>query len=95
VIRHIVMVEYRGPVPPEQLEEIRSALVALPAPGRVAFSMGVDLGLRDGNMDLAIVADFEDEPAYQAYDADEAHDRIRREMIAPIAERFERCQFVL
>src|SRR5579875_3927865 len=55
--------------------------------------MGMDAGLRDGNMDVAIVGDFEDEDAYRAYDADPEHNRIRRELLAPIAERVERCQY--
>ncbi len=95
MIRHIVLIRYRVPVPAQQVEDLRAALLALPAPGRLAFSMGVDLGLREGNMDLAIVADFEDTEAYHAYDRDAAHDRIRRELIAPIAEHLERCQIVV
>ncbi len=64
-------------------------------PGRTAFTMGPDLGLRPGNYDVAIVADFDDVDSYQAYDTDPDHDRIRRELIAPISERMERCQFLL
>lgn len=94
MIRHVVLIRYRSPVPAQQVDDIRAALDALPAPGRITLSMGVDLGLRDGNMDLAIVADFVDEDSYRTYDRDPAHERIRREMIAPIAERMERCQFL-
>ena len=44
-------------------------------------------------MSFAAIFDFEDELAYRAYDLDEEHTRIRRELLAPIAERAERCQY--
>jgi hypothetical protein len=52
-----------------------------------------DLGLREGNMPYAFVAEFEDEAAYRAYDAHAEHNRIRRELLAPIVERLERFQY--
>jgi len=60
-----------------------------------SLSVRRDAGLRDGNADLAVVSDFEDAAAYQAYDADLAHARIRRELLAPVVERVERCQIAL
>jgi hypothetical protein len=44
-------------------------------------------------MSHAFVAEFEDEAAYRAYDTDAEHNRIRRELLAPIAERIERFQY--
>jgi hypothetical protein len=55
--------------------------------------MGTDLGLRPGNLDLALVADFESVEAFTAYDQDEEHGRIRRDLVAPVTDRIERCQF--
>jgi hypothetical protein len=54
---------------------------------------GRDLGLRAGNADGLVVADFQDADAYRRYDADEEHNRIRRELLAPIVERIVRVQF--
>jgi len=45
--------------------------------------------------DLAIVSDFVDEDAYRDYDADPEHNRLRRDLLGPIAEHVERCQFSL
>jgi hypothetical protein len=95
VLRHIVLFELNDSATAEKIAEIRAQLVALAFPGRTSFTMGPDLGLRPGNFDLALVADFTDVDAYQAYDADPAHDRIRRELIAPVTARIERCQFEL
>ncbi len=95
MIRHILMVRLTASATSQQLERIGAELAALTCPGRTAFTMGPDLGLRDGNMDLAMVADFTDIGAYQAYDTDPEHTRIRRDLIVPIAERLERCQIEL
>lgn len=95
MIRHIVLFRLNQTATPERVEQIRAQLAALPCPGRTSFTMGPDLALRAGTMDVALVADFTDVDAFRAYDADPEHDRIRRELIAPIAERLERCQFAL
>jgi len=95
MIRHIVAFRLNDTATPEAVERIRSELAGLTCPGRVAFTMGPDLGLRPGNLDVALVADFVDVEAYQSYDDDPEHDRIRRELIAPVSARIERCQFQL
>ncbi len=93
MIRHIVLIRLNESATPAGVERIRAELAGLTCAGRTSFTMGPDLGLRPGNMDVAIVADFEDAAAYAAYDCDPDHDRVRRELIAPVAERLERCQF--
>ena len=93
MIRHVVTFRLTTTATAEAVERIRAELAGLTCPGRIAFTMGPDLGLRPGNLDVAQVADFVDLEAYQAYDADAEHDRIRRELIAPVSERIERCQF--
>ena len=44
---------------------------------------------------MAAVFDFADEAAYQAWDVDEEHNRIRRELMQPLLVRVERCQYRL
>jgi len=95
MIRHIVLIRLNQAATPEAVQQIHAALHALDAPGRTSFTMGPDLGLLPGNMDVAIVTDFTDAEAFGAYDTDPAHNRIRQEMIGPVAERLERCQFEL
>jgi hypothetical protein len=95
MIRHIVLFKLNASATPEAVEQIRAELAGLSCPGRHGFTMGPDLRLRDGNMDLALVADFDDLEAYRAYDTDAEHERIRRDLIAPVAERIARCQFQL
>jgi hypothetical protein len=59
------------------------------------MASGFDLGLREGNANYAITVDLADEDAYRVYDLDEEHNRIRREMFAPISASIERIQFRL
>jgi hypothetical protein len=93
MIRHVVLIRFEAGVEPGRVEGIMSALKAMRGPGMTGYSIGTDLGLRPGNTDLAIVADFADEESFARYDADAEHNRIRRDLIAPIAASVERCQF--
>ena len=96
VIRNVVVGRVRPGTPVEDVERALQALRDLHVDG-VAFRLvaGVDAGLREGNASYAITVDLDDEQAYQAYDADAEHNRIRRELFAPISEHVERVQFHL
>lgn len=54
--------------------------------------IGDDLGLRDGNCSLAIVADLADADGYRGYDKDEEHNRARA-VLLPMTEQIARVQF--
>jgi len=89
LIRHTVVFRFAEGTPAERVQAIREALMGLP--GRVpevrSFSCGGDLGLREGNADFAIVAEFDDEDGWRAYQDDPEHQRIIRELIAPVTEQ--------
>ena len=93
MIRNVIMLKFRPGTTPEQIAAMTSAMDALHFDGLVNRSFGMDLGLREGNMSAVFIADFVDEDAYRAYDRDEDHNRIRRELTAPIVEYVERCQY--
>jgi hypothetical protein len=92
MIRNIALWKFRPGTMAEQVDALMQAILALPIPGLRHLSYGPDLGLREGNMSYAVVYDFEDEASYRAFDTDLEHDRIRRELAAPILEQAERCQ---
>ncbi len=77
MIRHTVVFRFAEGTPAERVQAIREALMGLP--GRVpevrGFSCGGDLGLREGNADFAIVAEFDDEDGWRAYQDDPEHQR--------------------
>ncbi len=96
MIRNVVVGRLRDGVAPEEVEPALQALRDLKVAG-VEFTLvaGVDLGLRDGAASYALTCDFVDEDAYRGYDADPEHNRIRREMFAPLSASIERVQFRL
>ena len=77
------------------LEEGLAGIAALRFPGMIAMSIGTDLGLRDGTWSFAITNDWEDADAYRVYDADEEHNRLRREIFAKICQDIARVQVQL
>jgi quinol monooxygenase YgiN len=92
VVRNVVMIALKPDADLDAVDEIQSRLIALDTPGCVAYTLGNDLGLRDGNWSFAIVADFEDEASYRAYDTDPEHNRLRGELASHI-EHVSRVQF--
>jgi Stress responsive A/B Barrel Domain len=48
-----------------------------------AFAVGDDVGLREGNADTALVADFPDAEAYQRYAQHPVHQAIIDEHVRP------------
>jgi hypothetical protein len=94
MVRNVVMIRFKPGTSDAQIDAVRVALEAIDFPDRTNLSIGRDAGLRAGNMDFVTLADFPDEDSYRRFDADEEHNRVRRELIAPIAESVERCQYL-
>ena len=96
MIRNVVVGKVRPGTPVEDVERALQALRDLRVEGvTIRMVSGRDVGLRDGNASYAITVDLDDEDAYRVYDADAEHNRIRREMFAPISEHIMRVQFLL
>jgi len=95
MIRNVVLFSVKDGTQPQQVEAIARAMKAITFAGCSRWEMGRDLNLRAGNMPYAFIAEFADEAAYRAYDTNEEHNRIRRELLAPIVERIERFQYLV
>ena len=93
MIRHVGLFILKPGTTAEQVAPWVSAIKAMPSPGLLAHTWGLDLGLREGNASMAAVFDFVDEAAYLAWDVDAEHNRIRRELMLPLLLRAERCQY--
>jgi hypothetical protein len=94
VIRNVVMVECKPDADPAEVRAIQDGFRAMKLWGCLSYTVGDDLGLRDGNWSFAIVADFTTVDAYRNYDADDEHNRLRA-MLKPMTARIARCQFEL
>jgi hypothetical protein len=95
MLRHILMIRLKTGVTDEQVDSFTQAISGLPFPGRHNVVVGRDTGSRAGNMDLAVSNDFPDEVTFRAWGDDPEHAKVRDELLAPIAERIERCLFLV
>ena len=93
MIRSVVLFSVKEGTRPEQLDAIVRAMKAIRFEGCHRWELVRDLQLREGNMRYAFVSEFDDEVAYRAYDTHGEHNRIRRELLAPIVEKLERFQY--
>ena len=92
MVRNVVLVKLVPGQSPAAVAKAQQAFLDLKCPGTLSYSIGDDLGLRDGNWSFAIVADFTDVDAYRAYDRDAEHNRARAELL-PMTEQIARVQF--
>jgi Stress responsive A/B Barrel Domain len=93
VIRNVVVGRLRQGADEEALAEALRGLLLLPLDGLLEMQVGRDAGLREGTWDYVITADFTDADAYRRYDADEEHNRLRRELFDVLSEEIARVQF--
>ncbi len=92
MIRNVVMVKLKDGADGAAVAHIQAGLRGLNPPGCVSYTLGSDLGFRDGGWSFAIVADFEDEASYRTYDAEEEHNRLRG-LLSPHVDQLARVQF--
>lgn len=86
MVRHVVTLTLEPGTTPEQVQVLLEEIGALPhlVPGIKGYSVGSDLGIDDGNATVAIVADFEDELAYEVYRDHPEHRRVIVEHVRPL-----------
>ncbi|AFM17656.1 Stress responsive A/B Barrel Domain-containing protein [Mycolicibacterium chubuense NBB4] len=94
MIRNVVLAKLKTDHDAAEVEQIQQGLRALNCPGTLGYTVGTDAGLREGNWDFVIVADFADTAAYRGYDDDAEHNRLRGRL-APMVEQIARAQFEL
>jgi hypothetical protein len=84
--RHVVLLRWTDEATAEQRAAVVDALATLPQliPELRSYLVGEDVQETEGNYDLAVVADFDDERGYVTYRDHPEHQRILRELIRPI-----------
>lgn len=95
MIRHCVFLHLDPAATDEAVEAVVAALRTLPAaiPEIRSYEVGRDLGLREGNADLAIVATFDDVEGWRTYVDHPAHVAVIAEHIAGVATSRTSVQF--
>ena len=91
-IRHLAVLALKDGV---DRAKIAAAMELLKdrVPGFTGATYGEDAGLKAGNGGFGVCFDFPDEAAYQKWDKDPEHERIRRELIFPFVTGISRVQF--
>ena len=92
MIRNVVLAKLKDGHDVDEVARIAQGLSALDLPGTLHYTIGTDAGLREGNWDFVIVADFTDVEAYRGYDADAEHNALRARL-APMVDQIARAQF--
>lgn len=92
MIRNVVMGRLRPGSDVDLLDQALAGIVDLGISGMTDVRVGRDAGIRQGNWDFTITADFVDAESYRAYDEDEEHNRLRREVFGPLSVEIARIQ---
>jgi hypothetical protein len=95
MIRNVVLGRLNDGADVSRLEEALAAMRRLEIDGMLSIRAGRDAGLRAGNWDYSITADFADADAYRRYDEQDEHNHLRREYFGPLSAEIARCQFVI
>ena len=95
MFHHVVLFTWNDNVPAGHPEVARAELTAYAATlgGLVSYNCGPNLGLSQNAADFGIVAVFENEAAWHAYDVADEHNRIRREVFGPYVATRSVIQF--
>lgn len=94
-LTHVAVFTWKPGTTDQQLQALRDGLAALPGliPEIRGFRFGADAGLREGNADFAVVAEFDSPEGYRAYGAHPDHRDLLDRLIQPIVDRRTSLQF--
>jgi hypothetical protein len=86
VFRHVVLLTIDPGAPAAAVPSIVEGLRELPAliPSLRSYTVGVDVGLAEGNATIAVVADFDDDAGYLEYRDHPAHQQVIADRIRPV-----------
>lgn len=95
MIHHLAVFDFHTDTPAEAIDALRERLRELPSmvPDIVSFEVVEDLGLRDTNSAMAVVATFATPEAFLDYVAHPAHKAVVDECITPIASKRSSLQY--
>lgn len=97
MIRHLAVFDFHDGTSPESIDTLRARLRELPSliPDIASYTVADDLGLRETNSALAVVAEFPTAEAFLAYVVHPAHQAVITECISPIVAKRSSLQYEL
>ena len=97
MIRHIALFRLKEDAPKEAKASLEEGLflLAQTISEIERYEYGADLGLREGNYDFAVVADFADAAAFRIYAEHPDHKAFIADRLTPVAAERASLQFEL
>mgnify|MGYP002263006911 CR=1 FL=1 len=95
MIRHIALFRLKAEAPAGTLKALEDELfqLAQKIPEIERYDYGSDLGLREGNFDFGVVADFETAEAFKAYATHPDHLAFIERALVPVLDERVSIQF--
>lgn len=92
-----MLMKFNDSATPNQIDAAMTGLGTMPqlVPGILRYEFGLDLGVSEGNPDLALVADFASEQDWRAYADHPEHLAMSAAAIAPIKGTMTRVQYLV
>jgi hypothetical protein len=97
MFRHVVMMQLSETTTDADAQAIIDALRALPplVPEIRSYSVGRDAGISEGNFDIVVVGDFDDEAGYRAYGVNADHQAIIVDLVKPAIAKRSAVQYII
>jgi len=95
MLRHVVMFKLAADVPAGTLDSLEAGLQALSESISEisSYRYGSDLGLRDGNFDFCLVAEFADADAFGRYVVHPDHQAFVKDRLTPVVSERVSVQY--
>ncbi len=94
-MRHTVLLRFKPDTTEVQIQAVLDGLATMPQMMDFIrrYEFGRDLGVMEGNPQVALVADFDSVEDWRAYQAHPHHQELVQQVIAPILESMTRVQY--
>lgn len=97
MIQHLCLINFKHELDAATRQNVIDAYNKLPAliPGITRFECGMDMQLLEGNSHFGIVAEFENEEAFQAYSVHPAQGEVIFPVVGELMASYTTTQFKL
>lgn len=94
MIRHVTLINFKDGTSDAQKRDVLEAFETLPShiPEVKDFSVGLDLGLLEGNAELMVLASFDSEADFLTYSSHQAHGDVIFPVCGPVMAGYSTAQ---